>query len=46
MSAHVRLIPCLDIADGKVVKGKKFVDLRVVGDPCDLFQRYQDAGAD
>lgn len=42
----VRLIPCLDVDQGRVVKGTQFVDLRDVGDPVELGSRYSDAGAD
>jgi cyclase len=41
-----RIIVCLDVADGRVVKGTSFKDLRDVGDPVELAQRYQDEGAD
>jgi cyclase len=41
-----RLIPCLDVAAGRVVKGVKFEGLRDVGDPVDLGAAYSDAGAD
>src|SRR5690625_3535743 len=41
-----RIIPCLDVRDGKVVKGVRFRDHRVVGDIVDLALRYRDAGAD
>ncbi len=41
-----RLIPCLDVRDGQVVKGVQFRDHRVVGDILDLAQRYRDSGAD
>ncbi len=41
-----RIIPCLDVADGRVVKGIKFVDLRDAGDPVDAARAYDDAGAD
>jgi cyclase len=41
-----RLIPCLDVADGRVVKGVKFEALRDVGDPVELGAEYSDAGAD
>ena len=41
-----RIIPCLDVADGRVVKGINFVDLRDAGDPVDAAQAYDDAGAD
>jgi len=41
-----RIIPCLDVKDGRVVKGVKFVDLRDAGDPVELGSRYSDEGAD
>ncbi len=41
-----RLIPCLDVAHGRVVKGVNFVGLRDVGDPVELAQCYSDGGAD
>ena len=41
-----RIIPCLDVADGKVVKGVRFRDHRVVGDIFELALRYRDEGAD
>jgi len=41
-----RLIPCLDVAAGRVVKGVRFEGLRDVGDPIDLGAAYSDAGAD
>ncbi len=41
-----RLIPCLDVADGRVVKGVRFQGLREVGDPVELGASYSDAGAD
>jgi cyclase len=41
-----RLIPCLDVAAGRVVKGVKFEGLRDVGDPVELGGSYSDAGAD
>jgi imidazole glycerol-phosphate synthase subunit HisF len=41
-----RLIPCLDVAGGRVVKGVRFQGLRDVGDPVDLGTRYSEAGAD
>ncbi len=41
-----RLIPCLDVAGGRVVKGIKFQELRDVGDPVELGSAYSDAGAD
>jgi len=42
----VRVIPCLDIEAGRVVKGVGFVDLRDAGDPVELAARYVDEGAD
>jgi imidazole glycerol-phosphate synthase subunit HisF len=42
----VRVIPCLDVKDGRVVKGVKFVDLRDAGDPVEAAIAYDDAGAD
>jgi cyclase len=41
-----RIIPCLDIKDGRVVKGVRFVDLVDAGDPVALARAYEDAGAD
>ena len=41
-----RLIPCLDVAAGRVVKGVRFKELRDVGDPVELGAAYSDAGAD
>jgi len=41
-----RLIPCLDVAGGRVVKGVRFQELRDVGDPVELGASYSDAGAD
>ncbi len=41
-----RIIPCLDIKDGRTVKGVNFVELRDAGDPVELAQRYVEAGAD
>ena len=41
-----RLIPCLDVAAGRVVKGVRFRGLRDVGDPVELGETYSDAGAD
>jgi cyclase len=42
----VRLIPCLDVTDGRVVKGVQFVDLTDEGDPVELAARYDAEGAD
>ncbi|UCF42768.1 MAG: imidazole glycerol phosphate synthase subunit HisF [Planctomycetota bacterium] len=41
-----RIIPCLDVKDGRVVKGIKFLNLRDAGDPVELGARYSDEGAD
>lgn len=41
-----RIIPCLDIKDGRTVKGTNFVDLRDAGDPVELGERYAKEGAD
>ena len=41
-----RVIPCLDVADGRVVKGTRFVDLTDEGDPAELAERYAHEGAD
>ena len=41
-----RVIPCLDVDKGRVVKGVEFVDIRDAGDPVELAARYQDQGAD
>jgi cyclase len=41
-----RVIPCLDVTDGRVVKGTNFVDLRDAGDPVELAARYDREGAD
>ncbi len=46
MSLALRVIPCLDVNAGKVVKGVKFQDLQTVGDPVELARRYFEAGAD
>jgi cyclase len=42
----VRVIPCLDVADGRVVKGVNFRDLRDAGDPVELAKLYDEEGAD
>jgi cyclase len=42
----VRVIPCLDVKDGRVVKGVRFVDLRDAGDPVEAAKAYDAAGAD
>jgi cyclase len=46
VSIAVRVIPCLDVADGRVVKGVNFTDLRDAGDPVELAAAYDAAGAD
>src|SRR6202161_3502138 len=42
----VRIIPCLDVKDGRVVKGVNFVNLRDAGDPVEAAIAYDEAGAD
>lgn len=46
MTLARRLIPCLDVSAGRVVKGVRFVDLRDAGDPAELAARYDAEGAD
>ena len=46
MTVRVRVIPCLDVRDGRVVKGVNFVDLKDAGDPVEQAQAYDAAGAD
>lgn len=46
MSVAVRIIPCLDVADGRVVKGVNFLNLTDQGDPVELAQYYYKQGAD
>ncbi len=46
MAVAVRVIPCLDVADGRVVKGVNFLELRDAGDPVELARRYYEQGAD
>src|SRR5438445_491542 len=41
-----RIIPCLDVKDGRVVKGVNFLQLRDAGDPVEVARRYEEAGAD
>ncbi|MFC1730517.1 imidazole glycerol phosphate synthase subunit HisF [candidate division KSB1 bacterium] len=41
-----RIIPCLDVKDGRVVKGKNFIGLNDAGNPVDLAKKYNDEGAD
>lgn len=46
MSLAKRIIPCLDVDKGRVVKGVNFVDIRDAGDPVEVAQRYNEQGAD
>ena len=46
MSLSVRVIPCLDVDNGRVVKGVNFLDLVDAGDPVELAARYGEQGAD
>jgi cyclase len=46
MTVRIRVIPCLDVRDGRVVKGVNFVNLRDAGDPVEQAQAYDAAGAD
>ena len=46
MGLSRRVIPCLDVRDGRVVKGVRFVNLRDSGDPAELARKYDEAGAD
>jgi imidazole glycerol-phosphate synthase subunit HisF len=46
MTVRVRIIPCLDVKDGRVVKGVNFVNLRDAGDPVEAARAYDAAGAD
>lgn len=46
MTLALRVIPCLDVAAGRVVKGVNFLDLRDAGDPVELARRYYEQGAD
>ena len=46
MSVAIRVIPCLDVKDGRVVKGVNFKGLRDAGDPVELARRYDEQGAD
>lgn len=41
-----RIIPCLDVDNGRVVKGVQFVDIKDAGDPVEVAQRYNEQGAD
>ncbi|WP_043320067.1 imidazole glycerol phosphate synthase subunit HisF [Microbulbifer sp. HZ11] len=46
MGLAKRIIPCLDVDAGRVVKGVNFVDIRDAGDPVEIARRYNEAGAD
>lgn len=46
MSLAKRIIPCLDVTNGRVVKGVNFVELRDAGDPVEISRRYDEQGAD
>jgi len=46
MALAKRIIPCLDVTAGRVVKGVQFVELRDAGDPVEIARRYDDQGAD
>src|SRR5690606_19688378 len=46
MALAKRIIPCLDVDKGRVVKGVKFEDIRAAGDPIEIARRYDEQGAD
>ena len=46
MTVRIRVIPCLDVRDGRVVKGVNFIDLKDAGDPVEQARTYDAAGAD
>ncbi|WP_432697090.1 imidazole glycerol phosphate synthase subunit HisF [Marinobacterium sp. YM272] len=46
MALAKRIIPCLDVENGRVVKGVKFLDIRDAGDPVEVAKRYNEQGAD
>src|SRR5215217_4279356 len=46
MTLAKRIIPCLDVTNGRVVKGVNFIGLRDAGDPIEISRRYDDQGAD
>lgn len=46
MTQNIRIIPCLDIANGRVVKGVNFVDIKDAGDPVETALKYEQQGAD
>ncbi|MDC0085736.1 HisA/HisF-related TIM barrel protein, partial [Oceanospirillaceae bacterium] len=45
MGLAKRIIPCLDVNNGRVVKGVQFVDIRDAGDPVEVAKRYNEQGA-
>lgn len=46
MAEYIKIVPCLDTKDGRLVKGVKFVDLRDIADPAEVARKYSDDGAD
>ena len=46
MGLAKRIIPCLDVDNGRVVKGVRFVEIRDAGDPVEVARRYDEQGAD
>ncbi|MGQ9456108.1 MAG: imidazole glycerol phosphate synthase subunit HisF [Armatimonadota bacterium] len=46
MTEYIKIVPCLDTKDGRLVKGVKFVDLRDIADPAEVAKKYSDDGAD
>ena len=46
MSLAKRIIPCLDVTDGRVVKGINFLELQDAGDPVEVAKKYNEQGAD
>ncbi|MCK5648904.1 MAG: imidazole glycerol phosphate synthase subunit HisF, partial [Gammaproteobacteria bacterium] len=46
MALAKRIIPCLDVDKGRVVKGVQFLDIRDAGDPVEVARRYNSEGAD
>ena len=46
MTLAKRIIPCLDVDKGRVVKGVNFLNIRDAGDPIEIAKRYDDEGAD
>ncbi|WP_231882516.1 imidazole glycerol phosphate synthase subunit HisF, partial [Oleiphilus sp. HI0061] len=46
MGLAKRIIPCLDVDEGRVVKGVQFVDIRDAGDPVEVAKKYDEQGAD